>query len=157
MPSGSIRADRRFHRIAFALACGGLLAGAQPVSAQSASNPSGLWLTQAGDSRIRISRCGASYCGTVAALTDPIDPKTGKPQADEHNPNPALVNRPIIGIRLFSDMRPNGSNKWSGHIYDADDGRTYESNISVVGADTLRIEGCVGSFCGGENWSRVGR
>jgi uncharacterized protein (DUF2147 family) len=154
MFSGPLRINRRLRAL---LLASGLLIGAPPVIAQSASDPSGLWLTQAGDARVRISRCGAAYCGTVAALSDPIDPKTGRPQADEHNPNPALVNRPIIGIRLFSDMRPAGPAKWSGHIYNADDGKTYESNISLTGPGTLRVEGCVMGLCGGENWSRVGR
>jgi uncharacterized protein (DUF2147 family) len=27
----------------------------------------------------------------------------------------------------------------------------------VAGADTLRVEGCVGALCGGETWTRVGR
>ena len=25
------------------------------------------------------------------------------------------------------------------------------------GPDTLRVEGCVGALCGGENWTRAGR
>jgi hypothetical protein len=27
----------------------------------------------------------------------------------------------------------------------------------VAGPDTLRVEGCLGAFCGGENWTRFGR
>jgi uncharacterized protein (DUF2147 family) len=54
-------------------------------------------------------------------------------------------------------MRPVGPNKWSGQIYDADDGRSYSSSVSVAGVDSLRVEGCVGAFCGGETWSRAGR
>ncbi len=134
-----------------------MLTDTPPASAQSASNPAGLWLTQAGDARIHVSRCGSAYCGTIAALADPIDPKTGKPQLDEHNPNPALAHRPLIGSRLFSDMRLAGPSKWSGHIYNAQDGKTYESSIALQGPSTLRVEGCVMGICGGENWSRVGR
>jgi uncharacterized protein (DUF2147 family) len=54
-------------------------------------------------------------------------------------------------------MHPSGLDKWSGQIYNADDGRSYASNISVAGPDTLRVEGCVGVFCGGENWTRSAR
>lgn len=54
-------------------------------------------------------------------------------------------------------MRPTAPGRWSGQIYNADDGKTYTSNISLAGSDTLRVEGCVGAFCGGENWSRVGK
>ena len=54
-------------------------------------------------------------------------------------------------------MHPVAPNKWSGQIYNADDGGTYASSISVAGPDTLRVEGCVGALCGGETWTRVGR
>jgi len=39
----------------------------------------------------------------------------------------------------------------------ADDGKTYASTIAVTGPGTLRVEGCVGAFCGGENWTRTSR
>jgi uncharacterized protein (DUF2147 family) len=54
-------------------------------------------------------------------------------------------------------MRPAGPGKWSGQIYNADDGNVYASNVSVLGPDMLRVEGCVGILCGGETWSRAGR
>ena len=63
----------------------------------------------------------------------------------------------MIGLPLFSGMQPSGPDKWSGQIYNADDGSTYASNVSLSGPDTLRVEGCVGALCGGENWTRVGR
>jgi uncharacterized protein (DUF2147 family) len=63
----------------------------------------------------------------------------------------------MIGLPLFSGMHPSGPNKWSGQIYNADDGNSYASSVSLSGPDTLRVEGCVGALCGGENWTRVGR
>ena len=101
--------------------------------AQAGGGPDGIWLTQAGDAKVRVSKCGGGICGVVVWLKDPIDPATGKPQVDDKNPNPALARRPIIGLPLFSGMRPAGPNKWSGQIYNADDGKTYASNISVAG------------------------
>lgn len=125
--------------------------------AQGAAEPNGVWLTQAGDARVRISKCGGGICGVIVGLKEPIDPATGKPQIDDKNPNPALKKRPMIGLSLFSAMRPIAANKWSGQIYNADDGGTYASSISMAGPDTLRVEGCVGALCGGETWTRVGR
>ena len=130
---------------------------APPVRAQVAGEPTGIWLTQAGDARVRVSKCGGGICGVIVGLKQPIDPATGKPQVDDKNPNPALAKRPIIGLPLFSGMHPSGPGKWSGQIYNADDGSTYASNVSVTGPDTLRVEGCLGAFCGGETWTRVGR
>lgn len=130
---------------------------ASPALAQGAGEPTGVWQTQAGDARVRISKCGGGICGTVVSLREPIDPATGKPQVDDKNPNPALKKRPMIGLSLFNGMQPSGPNKWSGQIYNADDGGTYASSVSVAGPDALRVEGCVGALCGGETWTRVGR
>ncbi len=144
----------RFGIVLAALAM--LLAGA-PTNAQVRGGPDGIWLTQAGDAKIRVSRCGTGICGVIVWLKEPIDPLTGKPQVDDKNPNPALAKRPIIGLSLFSGMRPTGPNQWAGRIYNADDGKTYASKILVTGPTGLRVEGCVGSLCGGEDWTRSSR
>lgn len=143
-------------RLGFIIAILTALMAVTPAKAQSL-DPSGIWLTQAGDARVRVSKCGGGICGVVVSLRDPIDPATGKPQVDDKNPNPALKNRRIVGLPLFSGMQASGPNKWSGQIYNADDGSTYVSHVSVTGPDTLRVEGCVGALCGGENWTRSGR
>ena len=143
-------------RFGFAIAMLTALLAAAPARAQ-AGGPDGIWLTQAGDAKVRVGKCGSGICGTVVWLRDPIDPATGKPQIDDKNSNPALARRPIIGLSLFMGMRPAGANKWSGQIYNADDGKTYASSISATGPDTLKVEGCVGAFCGGETWTRSAR
>ena len=133
------------------------LLAAPSARAQDAGEPTGIWLTQAGDARVRVSKCGGGICGVVVWLKDPINPATGKPHLDDKNPNPSLARRPMIGLPLFVGMQPSGPNRWSGQIYNADDGNSYASNISVSGPDTLRVEGCVGMLCGGENWTRSAR
>lgn len=130
---------------------------AVPATAQTGGNPAGTWLTQAGDAKVRVSRCGAALCGTVVWLRDAIDPATNKPAVDDKNPDPARRKRSMIGLPIFIAMKSAGPNKWSGQIYNADDGKTYASNVSVTDAATLRVEGCVGGgLCGGENWTRAG-
>ena len=133
-----------------------LCSGSVGAMAQS-GDPSGLWITQAGDAKVRVSRCGEGICGVVVSLREPTNPATGTPFVDDKNPNPALRRRPIVGLPLFSNMRPAGHGRWAGHIYNADDGGTYDSDISIAGPDTLRVNGCVGALCGGENWTRAGR
>src|SRR5271169_681885 len=112
---------------------------APPTNAQEGGGPGGIWLTQAGDAKVRVSRCGGGICGVIVWLREPIDPATGKPTTDDKNPNPALAKRPMIGLPLLSGMRPSGPNKWSGQIYNADDGKSYASNVSVGDSDTLRV------------------
>ena len=130
---------------------------AVPAKAGEGGEPGGVWLTQAGDAKVKVSRCSGGICGVIVWLKDPIDAATGKPQVDDKNRNPSLATRPMIGLPLFSGMRPSGPNKWSGQIYNADDGNSYTSNISLAGPDALKVEGCVGALCGGETWSRSGR
>jgi uncharacterized protein (DUF2147 family) len=143
-------------RFAFAIATIAMLFVAAPASAQHVE-PAGVWLTEKGDARVKVSKCGGGICGVIVGLKDPIDPATGHPQVDDKNPNPALRTRPVIGLSLFIGMRPAAPGKWSGQIYNADDGGTYVSHVSFAGGDALRVEGCVGMICGGETWTRVGR
>jgi uncharacterized protein (DUF2147 family) len=124
------------------------------LPARSQSDPSGIWLTQAGDARIHVSRCGGGICGRIVWLRDPIDSRTGQPQVDDKNPNPALAQRPIIGLSIFIGMQQSGANKWSGRIYNADDGQTYTAHVTVPSDSALEVQGCVGVFCGGETWTR---
>lgn len=128
--------------------------GALP--AHSENDPAGIWLTQHGDARIQVSRCGAGICGRIVWLRDPIDAKTNKPQVDDKNPNPALQQRPILGLSLLIGMKPSGPSKWSGQIYNADDGKTYIAHVTAKDNDTLDVTGCIagGMLCGGETWTR---
>ena len=145
--------SRRFAILSVLLAA---LSGTTAAHAQSA-DASGTWLTQAGDARVKISKCGGGICGVIVWLREPTDTATGQPATDSKNHNPALARRPMIGLPLFSGMQSSGPSKWSGQIYNADDGSTYASSVSVTGAETLRVEGCVGALCGGETWTRAGR
>ncbi len=130
---------------------------AAPVSRAQGLEPNGTWLTQAGDAKVKVSKCSGGICGVIIWLKDPIDSATGKPATDNKNPNPALARRPLIGLPLFNGMPPSGTNRWSGQIYNADDGSIYASHISLTGPDRLRVEGCFGAICGGETWTRIGR
>jgi uncharacterized protein (DUF2147 family) len=149
--------DSMVRRFGFMIAVLAALLSLPGAHAQAGEGVSGIWLTQAGDAKVRVNRCGGGICGVVVWLKDPINPATGKPQVDDKNPNPALAKRPMIGLPLFMGMRATAANKWSGQIYNADDGNSYASNISVSGPDALRVEGCVGMLCGSETWSRSER
>jgi uncharacterized protein (DUF2147 family) len=93
---------------AFIIAIAAALLAAPCARAQGAGEPTGVWLTQAGDARVKVSKCGGGLCGVIVGLKDPIDPATGKPQVDDKNPNPALRKRSMIGLPLFSGMQHAG-------------------------------------------------
>jgi uncharacterized protein (DUF2147 family) len=133
------------------------LLGFGPAWAENTRDPSGIWLTEAGDAKVRISHCGSGLCGTIVWLKVPIDPATGKPQVDDKNANPSLAKRPIIGINIFNAMKSVAANKWSGTIYNADNGKSYSSDVIVAGPRKLEVRGCVMSIlCGGETWTKIG-
>jgi len=128
-----------------------LLATSLPANARDAL---GLWLTKDRDAKVRVTDCGGSLCGTIVWLAQPIDPATRRPITDKMNSDPARRNRPMIGVRIFG-MQPAGPNKWSGPIYNADDGKTYSGNIELLGPNQIKIEGCLGIFCDHEIWART--
>lgn len=121
-----------------------------------ADDPTGSWLTQAGEAHIRIAKCGkAAMCGTVAWLRDALDPKTGQTPVDSKNPDPAKRGRKILGIRIFS-MEPDGNGAYTGDIYNADDGKTYKGRLVPRGTDDIEVQGCgQKNLCGSEIWSRI--
>ena len=124
--------------------------------ADSSNDPTGIWLTGAGDAKIRVSQCGTGICGTVVWLKVPIDPATGRPQEDDKNKNPTLAHRPIIGINIFNGMKLVSDRKWTGHIYNADNGKTYSSDVTLAGPTKLEVRGCVlAVLCGGETWTKL--
>lgn len=124
-------------------------------AARSQTDPSGIWLTQAGDAQVHIHQCGGGICGKIVWLRDPIDRNTGRPQIDDKNPNPALAQRPVMGLMIFSSLQPIAGNRWTGHIYNPDDGQTYGANITLQGESVLEMQGCMGALCGGETWRKV--
>ena len=124
------------------------------AQAGKAADPAGVWLTQTGDARIKVTHCGNALCGRVVWLKEPIDKATGKAQLDDKNADPKLRTRPVVGIGLFVDMQAAGPNKWSGKIYNADDGKTYASTVTLVSSRSLNVRGCMGTLCAGEDWTR---
>ena len=133
-----------------------LCAGALFVSLPAAADPVGLWRDKDGTT-IRVRRCGSALCGTIAGMASANDPETGQRWTDKHNPDPGKRLRALIGVQVFIAMRRTGRGKWSGQLYNTDDGMTVSGNLIDSGPAVLRVEGCVGNLCGGEDLKRVGR
>ncbi|UPT89203.1 DUF2147 domain-containing protein [Bradyrhizobium barranii subsp. apii] len=134
-----------------------LVHGVAAGRAKPRTNPFGAWLTQAGDAKVVVRPCGAAICGKVVWLKQPIDSVTGKPQTDDKNPDPSLRTHRIVGLQLFLDMLPSTPNSWSGRVYNADDGKSYASTVTLLDGARLEVRGCAGSLCGSEIWTRAAR
>jgi uncharacterized protein (DUF2147 family) len=133
------------------------LAFATMTPSANAADPTGTWLTEAGTSRIRIADCGGALCGNIVWMKDPIDPQTQKPRLDKMNPDTARRSRPLMGTAIVIGMKPSGADKWSGQVYNAEDGKTYSGSITMVSAGALKLEGCAlaGLICKTQTWTRV--
>jgi uncharacterized protein (DUF2147 family) len=89
-----------------------------------AADPMGTWRTEEGKATVRIAACGPDLCGTIISLKDAND-ETGKPKTDKNNTDASLRSRPMIGVLIVLGMKPSGTaNKWSGQVYNAEDGKT---------------------------------
>jgi uncharacterized protein (DUF2147 family) len=120
------------------------------VATAAVADPAGEWRVSDGTATIRISRCGAAFCGVIASTSTPA----GK---DDKNPDPSKRNRSVLGIEVLFNMRKTAENVWAGKTYDAEDGQTYDAKISLQGEQSLTIQGCApnGGPCGSQTWSRV--
>lgn len=112
-----------------------------------AADPSGVWLTETGSSRVRIAPCGGGYCGTIVHVP-------GK-ALDARNPDPALRGRSVVGVRILDAPTADGAG-YTGTLYNPSDGKTYSGSMRLNGPDTLEVSGCVlGILCKKQVWSRV--
>ena len=121
-----------------------------------AVDPTGVWMSQHGDTKIQITDCGGLLCGTVVWLKEPIDPKTGKPRTDKFNPDASKRGRPMLGLQVVNGLKPTAPGRWSGEIYHADEGFTVRVDLTVQSHRQARLEGCLlAVVCKTERWTRT--
>ncbi len=106
--------------IALAFSLVASLALAFPALAQG-QDPTGTFLSETGDTRVRIARCGGAYCGTIVSVRGETK--------DVNNPDPAFKTRNLVGVRMISDIRPSGDG-FEGSLYNYKDGKTYSGRMS---------------------------
>ena len=114
-----------------------------------AADATGVWMRSNGNSKIRIDNCGGALCGTVVWEKNP--------RKDTFNPDASKRDRPVTGVRILLGMKPSGTpNQWKGEVYNAEDGKTYTGYITLEGASSLKLQGCVlgGLICKSDVWNR---
>ncbi len=141
-----------------------LLALALPCLAASADDIVGVWLDQAKDARIDISKCGDKYCGKIVWLKNPLYPADSKegtpgtPKLDNNNPDPSLRKTPRMGLVIMHDFKFAGDNVWSdGKVYDPKNGKTYGGKLTLVSPTQLNLRGFIGVSLFGrtEKWTKA--
>ena len=128
--------------------------------AQDADNILGYWLTQEGDSQVKIFKAkNGKYYGDIKWLDEPNE-EDGTPKIDDENSNPELQKRPILGLQLLKSFNYDEKDQeWvDGTIYDPKNGKTYKCFMWFEEGDdiTLHVKGFIGfSLFGREvEWKR---
>lgn len=129
----------------------------------------GVWLTEAQDAHVEIYRCTdpalGAVCGRVVWIKDAVNPDRSPAPSiegvhDVYNPDPALRSRKLLGLDFMWDFKPDPNKPgayYDGHIYNAQDGKTYSAKISLKSDDVLVLRGYVLITLFGESevWTRV--
>lgn len=125
--------------------------------ASNADDIVGIWLSASGEGKIQIYKEGDRYFGKLYWMKEPNGPK-GNPKLDNNNPDPALRNKPLLGLVILKNFRYDDG-EWSGGlIYDPKNGKEYKSYIKLKDPQTLSLRGYIGISLLGrtELWKRAG-
>lgn len=133
-----------------ALVCA-LLLGFQPVLAEE--SPVGVWKTIDDDgktakSHVRIYERDGELCGEIVRLLrEPYDRVCEECPGD-------LKGKPMVGLRIISALKKDGSKYTGGTIMDPENGKTYDCKIWREG-DVLKVRGYVAFFYRTQEWQLV--
>jgi uncharacterized protein (DUF2147 family) len=109
------------------------------IGAAEGVSPVGVWKNE--DAKIEIFEDGKKLGGKIAALNEKYT-KDGQTKTDIHNPDPAMRERPLVGLVVIKGISPDGPNKWDGGTaYDPKTGNTYSVSLEYDGGNTLKVRG----------------
>ena len=114
----------------------------------------GEWWTEKKDGRVKFFRAkNGTYQGIL--VWDASD-KDGT-KKDTKNPDPAMRNRPVVGIVLMWHLTFKDNEYEDSRVYDPDSGKTYKVEARVERDGRLKVHGYVGIsvFGSSEHWTRV--
>jgi uncharacterized protein (DUF2147 family) len=110
----------------------------------------GSWKTDGGDSLLEYFRCGEKICGKIVWMKEPNymnskEGPVGKTKVDSKNPDPALRNRPILGLQVMKGLTAKGGNRWgNGTCYDPESGKSYKCKMYLKSPSRLELRGYIG-------------
>ena len=102
----------------------------------------GTWLSESGDTKIKIAPGGGSFVGTVVWAK-------GGAAASKCMGNP-------VGMAMIYDVKPSGKG-FKGKLKNYKDCKTYTGKLELLSPDRLRLAGCVmgGLFCKKQIWTKA--
>lgn len=135
-------------RAPLALAVAALVpALAGPAASQSGID--GVYRDDGGYVEITVAPCGQHRCGRITRI---IRMKPGETGRDRHNDDPALRERPILGVTILSGLAWRDG-AWRGRVYNPEDGGTYRTEVRPAAGGGLEVKGCLGFICRTRNWT----
>lgn len=126
----------------FLLFLGGLLL---PSLADERDGVLGVWLIASKEAKVELYKNAQGQLeGRLVWLKEQFD-EDGRPRTDVENDNPALRNRPILGMVLASGFEWNTETKeWqNGSVYVPGNGNTYCGTIKLRPDGTLFLRGYI--------------
>ena len=125
-----------------------LLAGA--IVSLSASAQQGTWLTQSGNLEVEIAPCDQALCGTVVKE---IASRSMSGDLDKAFKD----TRPALGMKILQDFTTSDEKEWKGHIYNRENGETYDCILSLAVSGELKVHGYKGlrMFGRTQTWTRL--
>ena len=132
------------------LAAAFVLAGAAVSAFAQATSPAGLWKTIDDNTKreksfVRIVDSGGVFTGKVEKIVDPDSPKDAvcKDCSDDRK------DKPILGMTIIRDVKPNASDKAvfdGGDILDPNNGKVYRVKLTLIdGGAKLDVRGYIGT------------
>ncbi|WP_404337192.1 DUF2147 domain-containing protein [Sphingomonas sp. MMS12-HWE2-04] len=132
-----------------------MLGLALAVAPQANANDAvaGRWKTETRNGVIEIQRCGASICGRLIT-SDGL--RTNPDTRDVNNADAKLRTRQLRGLQILYGFKAVAKGWSGGKIYNAEDGKTYNAEITLAGPDQLKLKGCVfWPLCKTQTWTRI--
>ncbi|MFY9642549.1 MAG: DUF2147 domain-containing protein [Rhodomicrobium sp.] len=123
--------------------------GLPAVAFAAAEDAIGTWKDTETAAITQIYDCGGGIC--IKVITPSKEHAT-----DSYNPDPALKGRSMAGVVIMTGAKKDGADRWKGHLYNSEDGKTYSGWVIVKSKNEVQLEGCVlGLFCKSRVWQRA--
>jgi len=129
------------------------------LAQEAADKVLGVWFNTDATAKIQIYKTTTGhYAGKIVWLQEPMDPETGKPKVDKHNPDKSKRGTPILELVNLKAFKYNAEDKlWEhGNIYDPKNGKDYSCKMQLTDGNTLKVRGYLGISLLGrtETWKR---
>lgn len=124
--------------------------------AQKADDILGIWFTEGGKSKVEITKKNGKYDGKIIWLKTP-NREDGTVKLDRENEDEKLRSRKILGINVIQGFEWDDDEYEDGTIYDPENGKLYDCEITWENQNTLNVRGYIGFSLLGRTtvWTRA--